>query len=414
MGKDQKGKELGRGYSQRPDGRYMGRAQVNGHSIILYDWNLKELKKRLPIEIDKERRKYLLPNPDGSSITLNEWFDEWFTKYKEPILKGGHNKSYKNRFLNYYGKRLGNKYLNDIQQMHVQAVIAELVEEGKKPRSIREVTGTFRQCVEAALANGVMQHNPVLGVVIPSGEKVRRRILSTKEQQILLDFLDKTKNWYTEMIQFMLLTGMRIGEIGGLQWKDIDFNEEYIHVERSLTYVEDVKGMKLAFTSPKTENSVRKIPFFGETKSVLESQSHKVERRRKELGRKWRLTKEFGELIFVTSLGSPVSRHAAERAFKRISEEINLMLYMEAPGQIFFENIYPHVLRHTFATRCFEKGMKPRTVQEIMGHANYTTTVSYTHVLDDIKKIEAKRIGNFLENEGGNEEVDYESLLGIL
>ncbi|MFQ6950549.1 MAG: tyrosine-type recombinase/integrase, partial [Blautia hansenii] len=70
--------------------------------------------------------------------------------------------------------------------------------------------------------------------------------------------------------------------------------------------------------------------------------------------------------------------------------------------------------RHTFATRCFEKGMTPRTVQEIMGHANYNTTVSYTHVLDDIKLKEAERLGDFLENGNNNQALEYNNVIGIL
>ena len=79
-----------------------------------------------------------------------------------------------------------------------------------------------------------------------------------------------------------------------------------------------------------------------------------------------------------------------------------------------FERVHPHALRHTFATRCFEKGMTPRTVQEIMGHANYNTTVSYTHVLDDIKRKEAERLGDFLQNKNNDETVEYSGLLGIM
>ena len=86
------------------------------------------------------------------------------------------------------------------------------------------------------------------------------------------------------------------------------------------------------------------------------------------------------------------------------------------PGEIpkKFERVHPHALRHTFATRCFEKGMTPRTVQEIMGHANYNTTVSYTHVLDDIKLKEAERLGDFLQNKNNDETVEYSGLLGIM
>ena len=74
MGKDLKGKELGRGLSQRADGRYMGRAQVEGHPIVIYDRKLKEVKAKLAIAIDEMKRSNLLPGMDGKSITLSEWF----------------------------------------------------------------------------------------------------------------------------------------------------------------------------------------------------------------------------------------------------------------------------------------------------------------------------------------------------
>ena len=69
MGKDLKGKELGRGLSQRPDGRYMGRAQVEGKPIVLYGWKVKELKKELVRAVDDLKRSNLLPEEDGTGIT---------------------------------------------------------------------------------------------------------------------------------------------------------------------------------------------------------------------------------------------------------------------------------------------------------------------------------------------------------
>lgn len=97
MGKDLKGKELGRGLSQRADGRYMGRAQVEGHPIVIYDRKLKEVKAKLAIAIDEMKRSNLLPGMDGKSITLSEWFEEWYTKYKAPMLKDGGSPSYKRK-----------------------------------------------------------------------------------------------------------------------------------------------------------------------------------------------------------------------------------------------------------------------------------------------------------------------------
>lgn len=418
MGKNLKGKELGKGISQRPDGRYMGRAQVEGHPIVLYDWKLKELKQKLAIAIDEAKRSNLLPGMDGKSITLNEWFEEWYAKYKAPTLKDGGSPSYKRKFVNYYGVRIGTKALSDIRQLHVQTAIADMLEAGRSSKSVRDATGVLQNCIEAAIANGLMNLNPVVGVVIPKCEKVERRVLTAEEQEIFIDYLERTKSWYEEMYKFMLLTGLRVGEVGGLQWEDIDFANRLIYVKRTLSYqYEDgVKTMKL--TSPKTENSVRKVPFFGEMQSILERQFEKVKRKRLDLGQRWRQPKELGNLVFLTSMGSPIGRYSVESDMRQITNQINDMLRTEAlyTGGIpkKFERVHPHALRHTFATRCFEKGMKPRTVQEIMGHANYNTTVSYTHVLDDIKIQEAERVGNFLENKKNTETSEYDHLLGII
>lgn len=418
MGKDLKGKELGRGLSQRPDGRYMARAQVEGQSIVLYGWKLKELKKELALAVDEAKRSNLLPGMDGKSITLSEWFEEWYAKYKAPTLKGGGSASYKRKFLNYYGVRIGSKFLSDIRQLHVQTAIADMLEAGRTSKSVREATGILQNCVEAAIANGLMSINPVVGVIVPKCEKVERRVLSVEEQEIFLDYLARTKSWYEEMYQFMLLTGMRVGEVGGLQWEDIDFANKFIYVKRTLSYQYENGKKTMKLTSPKIENSVRKIPFLGETRDILERQFEKVKRKRVELGKRWRQPDELGNLVFLTSMGSPIGRYSVESDMRYVTKQINDMFRTEAlytggiPKE--FERVHPHALRHTFATRCFEKGMTPRTVQEIMGHANYNTTVSYTHVLDDIKLKEAERLGDFLQNKNNDETVEYSGLLGIM
>ena len=418
MGKDLKGKELGRGLSQRPDGRYMARAQVEGQPIVLYGWKLKELKKELALAVDEAKRSTLLPGMDGKSITLSEWFEEWYAKYKAPTLKGGGSPSYKRKFLNYFGVRIGSKFLADIRQLHVQTAIADMLEAGRTSKSVREATGILQNCVEAAIANGLMSINPVVGVIVPKCEKVERRVLSVEEQEIFLDYLARTKSWYEEMYQFMLLTGMRVGEVGGLQWEDIDFANKFIYVKRTLSYQYENGKKTMKLTSPKTENSVRKIPFFGETREILERQFEKAKRKRVDLGERWRQPEELGNLVFLTSMGSPIGRYSVESDMRYVTKQINDMFRTEAlyTGWIpkKFERVRPHALRHTFATRCFEKGMTPRTVQEIMGHANYNTTVSYTHVLDDIKLKEAERLGDFLQNKNNDETVEYSGLLGIM
>lgn len=421
MGKDLNGRELGKGILQRTDGRYMGRAKVDGSPVTVYDWNVKAVKKKLEQAVDEAKRGCLMISlATAKSLTLNEWFEEWYSKYKAPTLKDGGSSAYKRRFTNYYGVRIGAKPISEIRQLHVQTAIADMVEEGRRPKSIREATGIFQHCVEAAIANGFMTINPVVGVIIPKCETVERRVLTVEDQEIFIKYLETTKSWYEEMYKFMLLTGMRIGEVGGLQWNDIDFSNKFIHIKRSLSYQYEKGKKTLKLTSPKTDNSVRTIPFFGETREILFRQRDRIEKRRQELGERWRQPEELGDLIFFTSMGSPIGRYSAESDMRYITSQINDMFKMEArysgQGYQIFERVHPHALRHTFATRCFEKGMTPRTVQEIMGHANYNTTVSYTHVLDDMKQSEASQVGDFLKNDRVHpgDIGEYGKLLGIL
>lgn len=346
MGKDLKGKELGRGLSQRPDGRYMGRAQVEGKPIVLYGWKVKELKKELVRAVDDLKRSNLLPEEDGTGITLSEWFEEWYSKYKAPTLKDGGSPAYKRKFLNYYGVRIGSKYLADIRQLHVQTAIADMVESGRSSKSIREATGILQNCIEAAIANGLMRINPVVGTIVPKCEKVERRVLTVEEQRIFLDYLAQNKSWYEELYKFMLLTGLRIGEVGGLQWEDIDFSNRFIYVKRTLSYQYEDGKKTMRLTSPKTENSVRKVPFFGETQKILEQQFEKVKRRKKDLGDRWRKPEEMGNLVFLTSMGSPIGRYNIESDMRYITQQINDIFRTEAlySGGIpkNFEKIHPH------------------------------------------------------------------------
>ena len=86
---------------------------------------------------------------------------------------------------------------------------------------------------------------------------------------------------------------------------------------------------------------------------------------------------------------------------RQVSKDINSIELCNAKLQgrnpVAFDYVHPHALRHTFATRCFEKGMGVETVQKIMGHASINMTMSYTHVLEDVLKQAAINVGNFLD-----------------
>lgn len=173
-----------------------------------------------------------------------------------------------------------------------------------------------------------------------------------------------------------------------MQWKDIDWGKKCISVERTLVidYFEGNKIMK--FGAVKTMNSYRKIPFMGKLEKILKDQKRKQEILQKELGERYRSIGEFADLVFVTSMGSSVTRYSAEKQLNIIKKEMNAVeeIKTKKDGREpkILERINPYIIRHTFATRCFENGMDSKVVQQLMGHAHYSTTVdTYTHVMDE-------------------------------
>ena len=399
MGKSLSGKELGNGFSQRKDGRYEARAMVKGHKIYLTDSSLRDLKKRFEQEkADLISGKFLM----RESITLGTWFEEWFEINKRPQLKSEMGaRTYKRKARNTIVRLLGDVCLENITQMVIQSAANDLIEEGYKVRSVKEGLGVLRECLDIAVLNHLIDVNPCVSINIKDENEAmqERRVLTHWEQVAFLE--EASHSYYNEAYQILLLTGMRIGEFSGLWWSDIDYDNQVIHINRALAtgYFEGKKVEKL--TTPKTSNAYREIPFFGETAQLFRRWKEKQDKVREELGDRWRTAPELGDLVFTSTMGSPVSRYVISHDIEKVVSNMRLKEVTRAakehrlPRKI--DKLYPHAFRHTFATRCFEKGMDPLVVQSIMGHANYATTISYTHVLRDKTRQEADKIGDFLK-----------------
>lgn len=399
MGKDLNGKELGRGLSQRPDRRYEARAVINGVKIDLYDMSLPNLKKAFEAEKARVLRdeKGVRPN-----LKFKDWYLEWFEKCKSPQLKSDvSRRAYDRKIRNTYVRILGDKKIDDVTQINIQDATNELIsDENYATRSVREAIGVLRECLDAAVANRIIVSNPANGVKVfdDNTESKERRVLEHWEQDLLLE--ETENSYYKEPYRILLLTGMRIGEFSGLQWGDIDFSKKKIHISRSLStaYFDGKKVMEL--TTPKTGNSYRDIPFFGDCERLLLDWRNKQNIYKAKLGKRWRADEELGDLVFTTTMGSPITRYNIVHDMKRVEANIrmkeNTKAYIEGREPRYFEHIHPHCMRHTFATRCFEKGLDPLVIQSIMGHSNYSTTISYTHILQDKTDEAVKKAGDLL------------------
>lgn len=406
MAKDLNGKELGKGLRQRKDGRYEARATVNGININLYDMDLKALKKNF--ELAKQNA---LQNLDTkySNITLNEWFEDWFKRYKEPNIKPQSIFPMKSKFYNTFGNKIGDMKVTDIRNIDIQDVINQMQKEGRASSSMRDALGRVRECLESAKNNRIIQLNPCFEINVPwENKQVVRRFLSKEEQNKFLQEVEY--NWYKEMFYIMFLTGMRIGEVGGLKWSDVDFENQCIYIKRSLSCQYEHGEKKMRLTTPKTHNSYRTIPFMGEAEEMFKAQKKKQDKIKKELGKRYRSDGEFADLVFTTSMGSPVLRYHAEKEIKKVVKAINEREAFESVREnrppVKFDDMYPHAIRHTFCSRCFENDMNPKVVQALMGHQHYSTTIDiYTHVTNTKFEDEIAKFGNAIHVPNENESV---------
>lgn len=376
-------------------GTYEARAMVNGVRISLYGSDLGKL-----LEEFESAKKQAKSGADYKRIemTLNEWFEEWFSSVKAHKVKETSVSPMKNNFKRTFGFYIGSMKLKDIKPMDVQHALNAMEETGISNSAMREALGRLRECMEFAVGNQLIAVNPCLIVEVPwTYKKAKEEIALTQEEQDAL-LNEVEDSWYREMFYFMCLTGVRVGELGGLKWCDIDMDKRVIFIRRSLScsYCNGVK--KEVLVTPKTVNSTRQIPFLGEMEEILKLQKEKQLLLKKELGNRWRGKEEFEDLVFTTGMGSPCSRYIVEKEIKkiisRIREKEAVAAVQENRIPKVIRDFHPHTLRHTFATRCFENKMEPKVVQALLGHSSISITLNiYTHVLDNKMEEEIKKFG---------------------
>ena len=171
------------------------------------------------------------------------------------------------------------------------------------------------------------------------------------EQKKFLETAETEYGWYYPMLKVMLLTGMRISEVGGLCWSDIDYDNDVIHIRRALFSQYEYGKKKLHFTTTKTINSVRDIPMMEDCKKMLKLQKKNQNKIKKELGKRYRSENEEGlsDLVFTSSMGSAATRYNVAPIINKIVKSINLREDYESVKEnrkpIYMEQVSPHALR---------------------------------------------------------------------
>ena len=229
MGKDLTGKELGKGITQRKDGTYMARyVDRYRKRRTFYDKNLKMLKIKL--EKEKYNSKYGMTIENG--MTLQEWFKEFMSLYKEGRVKNTTLYRIHQTFTPCKKHSIGMMKLSDIRGIHIQKLFNELSMNGYSYGTLSLLKSLLNEMFKKAIGNGLALINPCDSVVMPKNEHKESRYLTEKEQEI---FLKNAKDYvHYEIFLADLSSGLRIGELLGLKWQDINFEEKTISIQRTL------------------------------------------------------------------------------------------------------------------------------------------------------------------------------------
>jgi integrase len=239
---------------------------------------------------------------------------------------------------------------------------------------------------EQAVKSRILTENPMRGIVRPRARKPRRvTALSAEEERIFLKAAEKS--YYYPLYKLATLTGMRIGEISALRWRDIDFGKMQINVNCTLDYT---KERSLYLETPKTVNSCRGIPMLEETEALLRKQKTDQAKMRLTAGTSWTPRAEMEDLVFTNRKGEPIYQACIQHNLNHIVDRLI------REGRLDRRFTF-HTLRHCFATRCIENGMSCKTLQTILGHSSLSTTMDiYADCLPSTKREEMEKIADAL------------------
>lgn len=398
MGKDLKGRDLGKGFYQRKNGMYSVRyVDAFGKRISLYHPDLKELRKIYNTKM-YELDNHL--NMMDENITVDEWYEKWLTVYKRNAVRESTLRLYKDVYRRMISPTLGGMKLNAVRKIHVQNLINELHERMDYSWQVLDkVRRILNDMYGRAIEDDFAIKNPTKGVRIPKDKGENYHVLTKDEQALFFETAAGT--YYDNMFNVAVNTGLRPGELFALTRDDLDMKKKVIHVRKTLLYAkfegETEKSFRIG--PPKTKTSVRDVPI----NSICEKYLFRQFTLKNMVSRRFPRDDEFADLLFVTKHNTPINVQIFNDAIRRIIGLRNEMMDDFEQLPIFGG----HTFRHTFATRCLESGVKPKTIQSYLGHATLEMTMNlYVHTTDTVKQEEIELLEQNINILSSSEYID--------
>lgn len=390
--KDNKGRVLNDGESQRKDGRYTYQyTDIFGNRKSVYSWKLLPAdkmpcgkRKDLSLREKEKQIKSDLDNgvvPCGGNLTVLELVEKYISQKKG--VRCGTELSY-NFVANILKKEsFGMMRIDKVKVSNAKEWMISLQATGRSYNTICKICGVVRPAFQMAVEDDFLVKNPFIfkmGTVIINDTKTRNALTKLQEEQFL-DFVknDRVYGRLYNGIYILFHTGLRISELCGLTISDIDLKNRKIIVDHQL---QRPNGTEFIIGDTKTVHGKREIPMTDDVydcfkQIIKDRKSPKVE---PIIGGKT-------GFLFLNRNSNPMSATIWNAYFTRIVNKYNKTHKVQLP------NITPHICRHTFCSNMAKSGMNPKILQYIMGHADIGITLNtYTHVNFDNARNELTRM----------------------
>ena len=331
---------------------------------------------------------------DGKSMTFAEFTEIWKRDYGSKELAPTTYARYlgilNTRILPYFSKfkldkikptdimKFYDMLENDTQIRRLKNNKGERLTKPLSKKTILEHHRLLRAMLHKAVYWQLIVNNPAERVQPPKARKPKRKYYDDEQCKILLENLETQEIKYKVAIILTIFTGVRLGELMGLEWDDINFREGIVSINRSSQYLAD-KGV---FTKvPKTESSIRDVAIPDFVVSLLEEYKCWYDNQKALFGELWYDSNR----LFVQADGKPMHPSTISKWFEKFVAQIGLPV------------INFHGLRHTNATLLIAQNIDVSVVAARLGHAQITTTLNfYVHPIISHNKTAGFALENLL------------------
>ncbi len=287
-------------------------------------------------------------------MKYKNWLEEWLEVFVKPTNKMQTYKKYKGIVKNHIERNLGECELENLSAEILQQFIAELVSENLSTNTISGIVTVLKLSLKLARINEKTKNLQINLMVLPKTHEKQISCFSKTEQQKFEKYVSSSSKSKLFGILLCLYSGLRIGELLALTWKDVDFVKNCIYVNKTCyDSWENGKYVKV-LDAPKTDNSTRIIPIFKNLLPKLKEMKKNAK----------------SDFVIEGRTNEGISIRSYQYTFERMLKKLGV------------EHKGFHSLRHTFATRALEVGMDVKTLSEILGHSNPMITLKrYAHCL---------------------------------